>query len=118
MHFRNILRELSKAPSISEIVSVSPPGFYLHSSSVPFVLGAFTESSDHRAVLAVVPTRRQAQELYEELGEIVGFEQVRLLPAWETLPLERVSPSIETMGRRLKVINELTLSVMISSLAG
>lgn len=108
MHFRNILRELSKTPSISEIVSFSPPAFYLPPSSVPFVLGAFKEASDHRAVLAVVPTRRQAQELYEELGEVIGFDQVRLLPAWETLPLERVSPSIETMGRRLRVINELT----------
>src|SRR5690606_4452060 len=25
-------------------------------------------------------------------------------PAWETLPFERVSPSVETMGRRLEVL--------------
>ena len=28
----------------------------------------------------------------------------RVFPAWETLPFERVSPSIETMGRRLRVL--------------
>ena len=28
---------------------------------------------------------------------------VELFPAWETLPFERVSPALETMGRRLRV---------------
>jgi transcription-repair coupling factor (superfamily II helicase) len=27
-----------------------------------------------------------------------------MFPAWETLPFERVSPSVETMGRRLEVL--------------
>ena len=30
--------------------------------------------------------------------------EVELFPAWETLPFERVSPSLETMGRRLRVL--------------
>ncbi|HMG28343.1 MAG TPA: transcription-repair coupling factor, partial [Acidimicrobiia bacterium] len=34
-------------------------------------------------------------------------DAVELFPAWETLPFERVSPSLETMGRRLRVIWEL-----------
>ena len=29
---------------------------------------------------------------------------IELFPAWETLPFERVSPSLETMGRRLRVM--------------
>jgi transcription-repair coupling factor (superfamily II helicase) len=32
---------------------------------------------------------------------------VAVLPAWETLPFERVSPEIETMGRRLAVLHAL-----------
>ena len=32
---------------------------------------------------------------------------VELFPAWETLPFERVSPSLDTMGRRLRVIWKL-----------
>ena len=32
----------------------------------------------------------------------------RVLPAWETLPFERVSPETETMGRRLAVLHALT----------
>ena len=31
-----------------------------------------------------------------------------MLPAWETLPFERVSPEVETMGRRLAVLWGLT----------
>src|SRR6185436_14293206 len=31
-------------------------------------------------------------------GDVVHF------PAWETLPFERVSPSVETMGQRLEVL--------------
>ena len=31
-----------------------------------------------------------------------------MLPAWETLPFERVSPETETMGRRLAVLHALT----------
>ena len=33
---------------------------------------------------------------------------VAVLPAWETLPFERVSPEVETMGRRLAVLHALT----------
>ena len=30
--------------------------------------------------------------------------QVAVFPAWETLPFERVSPSVETMGQRLELL--------------
>ena len=33
----------------------------------------------------------------------LGDDAVELFPAWETLPFERVSPGVETMGRRLRV---------------
>ena len=35
--------------------------------------------------------------------QFLGAGEVELFPAWETLPFERVSPSLETMGRRLRV---------------
>ena len=34
----------------------------------------------------------------------LGADEVELFPAWETLPFERVSPSVETMGRRLRAM--------------
>ena len=43
---------------------------------------------------------------HEMLGALAG--PVTVLPAWETLPFERVSPEIETMGRRLAVLHALS----------
>ncbi|HEX2368734.1 MAG TPA: transcription-repair coupling factor [Acidimicrobiia bacterium] len=50
------------------------------------------------AVLAVVPTERDAEELAEDLELFI--ERAALLPAWETLPFEHVSPNVGTMARR------------------
>jgi transcription-repair coupling factor (superfamily II helicase) len=43
-------------------------------------------------------------------GRVVGSigRPVVVLPAWETLPFERVSPEVETMGRRLAILDALT----------
>ena len=57
-----------------------------------------------RPVVLVVPTGVEAERLAGDLREYLGAEAVELFPAWETLPFERVSPAIETMGRRLRVI--------------
>jgi transcription-repair coupling factor (superfamily II helicase) len=54
--------------------------------------------------VAVVPTATDAERLAHDLGAFLGPDQVDLFPAWETLPFERVSPSIETMGRRLRTM--------------
>jgi transcription-repair coupling factor (superfamily II helicase) len=54
-----------------------------------------------------VPTGNEAERLAVDLREYLGADAVELFPAWETLPFERVSPAIETMGRRLRVIYRL-----------
>ncbi len=41
-------------------------------------------------------------------GSSAGDDGVDVFPAWETLPFERVSPAVETMGRRLRTIWRLT----------
>ena len=38
-------------------------------------------------------------------------DAVCLFPAWETLPFERVSPAVETMGRRMEVVWRLRQDV-------
>ena len=44
------------------------------------------------------PALRRPRTVPAATGEVVLF------PAWETLPFERVSPSVETMGQRLDVL--------------
>jgi transcription-repair coupling factor (superfamily II helicase) len=49
-------------------------------------------------LLAVVPGEHDAEELFDDL-ELFSDATV-LLPAWETLPFEHVSPNVTTMARR------------------
>ncbi|HVA73963.1 MAG TPA: transcription-repair coupling factor [Acidimicrobiales bacterium] len=67
-----------------------------------FALAGIAEASGRRPTLVAVATNAEAERLAHDLGAFLGPEQVDLCPAWETLPFERVSPSVETMGRRLR----------------
>ncbi len=58
-------------------------------------------------VLVVTATAREAEDLIDELGDVVGPDLVALYPAWETLPHERLSPRSDTVGRRLAVLRRL-----------
>lgn len=57
-------------------------------------------------VLVVTATGREADDLTAELRGVYG-DAVALLPSWETLPHERLSPSIDTVGARLLLLRRL-----------
>jgi len=67
-------------------------------------VAAVTSASTRRPILAAVPTGAEAERLAQDLTCFLGPAAVEWFPAWETLPFERVSPSLETMGRRLRVL--------------
>jgi transcription-repair coupling factor (superfamily II helicase) len=75
----------------------------------PFLAGALAglPGQDHRFVLAVTATAREAEELADALGSLLPAETVAYFPAWETLPHERISPRSDTSGRRLAVLRRL-----------
>ena len=68
---------------------------------------AAAKLASERTLLAVTATAREAEDLVDELSEVVGADQVALYPAWETLPHERLSPRSDTVGRRLAVLRRL-----------
>ena len=45
-----------------------------------------------------------ADRIAHDLRVYLGADAVDMFPAWETLPFERVSPNVETMGRRLRTM--------------
>lgn len=49
-------------------------------------------------LLVVVPGERDAEDLADDLGLFV--DGAHLLPAWEILPFEHLSPNVATMARR------------------
>ena len=61
----------------------------------------------NRTVIAVTATTREAEDLAAEIRGFLGPDQVVELPAWETLPHERLSPTHDTVGRRLHVLRRL-----------
>src|SRR6478735_3218794 len=70
----------------------------------PLFAAAVHELAGIRPVLVAVPTAAEAERIAGDLVPMLGRDQVELFPAWETLPFERVSPALETMGRRLRVM--------------
>jgi transcription-repair coupling factor (superfamily II helicase) len=69
----------------------------------PFVAAALAERTH---LLLVTATGREADDLTAELREMIG-DAVAQFPSWETLPHERLSPSADTVGRRVEVLRRL-----------
>ncbi|WP_374024759.1 transcription-repair coupling factor [Mycobacterium sp. HNNTM2301] len=57
-------------------------------------------------LLVVTATGREADDLTAELRGVFG-DAVAAFPSWETLPHERLSPGVDTVGTRLTVLRRL-----------
>jgi transcription-repair coupling factor (superfamily II helicase) len=57
-------------------------------------------------LLVVTATGREADELTTELKGVFG-DAVAMFPSWETLPHERLSPGVDTVGTRLMMLRRL-----------
>lgn len=106
-----IVRALSQADSFREAVTSGAVGsldYSLVDGLDAPLLAALLEQRrrDGRpaVVLAVAPTGRRAETLGAALQCLVPEAEIVHFPAWETLPHERLSPSPETVGRRLAVL--------------
>ncbi|MGN6503023.1 MAG: transcription-repair coupling factor [Pseudolysinimonas sp.] len=60
-----------------------------------------------RALLAITATSRESDAVQAAFRSYLPEAVVLALPAWETLPHERLSPSAETVGARLHAIRTL-----------
>ncbi len=72
-------------------------------SARPFVAAALAEAGP---LLVVTATGREADDLTAELRAVLG-DAVAMFPSWETLPHERLSPGVETVGARMMVLRRL-----------
>lgn len=57
--------------------------------------------------LVVAATSREADALHQSVTSLLPSAATFELPAWETLPHERLSPSAETVGRRMQVLHAI-----------
>jgi transcription-repair coupling factor (superfamily II helicase) len=57
--------------------------------------------------LIVAPSRKVAEEVFDDLRFFVGTSEVIFFPGWDTLPLEPVSPGVDTSAARIRAIHAL-----------
>ncbi len=107
------MRALTQAGSFADAVdaAVTDADFSLVDGLDAPLLAALVErrrAGGHPAtILAITPTGRRAESLGTALEALIPDAVVRHFPAWETLPHERLSPSAETVGRRLEVLQDV-----------
>ncbi|MGE5211784.1 MAG: CarD family transcriptional regulator, partial [Acidobacteriota bacterium] len=70
----------------------------------PISIAALANLSSRRPLVVTCPTGTMAGQLADDLAQFLPPGDVVQFPGWETLPFERVSPSVETMGQRLDVL--------------
>ena len=64
-------------------------------------------TKEARPLVVVTATGRDADELAAALRCYLADDDVAVLPSWETLPHERLSPRADTVARRLAVFRRL-----------
>ncbi|MEX2586388.1 MAG: transcription-repair coupling factor [Actinomycetota bacterium] len=73
-------------------------------------------------VLVVLPRSREAHRFAESLRVWLDEADVVEFPGWEVLPGEAISPTLATMGRRIKVLSDLAAGqsppVIVTSVRG
>ncbi len=73
----------------------------------PFLLASIARHLKS-PVLAIVARSEEAETLANDVRAFLGPAGAEVFPGWEVLPGEPVSPSVESMGRRLQVLYRLT----------
>src|SRR5262245_18833121 len=95
---------LRDEPALARVLGRATATLAVPEAARALVTAGLTQLSQRRPIVLAVPTSTEAERVAHDLAAYLGDEAVELFPAWETLPFERVSPGVETMGRRLRVL--------------
>src|ERR687897_217941 len=95
---------LRHEPALAQVLGRASATLAVTEAARALVTAGLTRLTSRRPVVLAVPTSTEAERLAHDLAAYLGDEAVELFPAWETLPFERVSPGVETMGRRTRVL--------------
>jgi len=93
----------AEEPAIAALASRPGGALAVPEHARAITIAGLSRATDRRPILVALPTTSDADRLHADLSQYLG-DEVELFPAWETLPFERVSPSVETMGRRLRTM--------------
>ncbi len=99
-------RLLASDPALVDVLGRRDASLAVAESGQAAVLAAIAELNGRRPLVVATPTSADAERLAGDLSAMLDGGAA-LFPAWETLPFERVSPGVETMGRRCQAIWQL-----------
>ncbi|MFT4137168.1 transcription-repair coupling factor [Microbacterium sp.] len=107
-----IVRALAQAESVQDAwtaASVDADFSLVQGLAAPVLAGLLKRRREqgHGALLVVAPTGRRAESLGAALSVLLPDAEVLHMPAWETLPHERLSPSAETVGQRIDTLRRI-----------
>ncbi|MBK9434041.1 MAG: transcription-repair coupling factor [Actinobacteria bacterium] len=113
MTLAGVTTRVGSLPDISEWLSRLPEGgsdLAVTPGAEPFVLAAALQQGTTGSLIAITATGRQAEELSNAIADL-GFGTA-VFPSWETLPHERLSPTADTVGRRMAVISDVAAGTL------
>src|SRR5437763_16636553 len=93
---------LAEEPAVRAVVDRAPV-VAVPEPARALYLAALARVTTRRPILVTVPTAAEAERVAHDLTLYLGRDAgVELFPAWESLRFERVVPSLDTMGSRLR----------------
>jgi transcription-repair coupling factor (superfamily II helicase) len=104
MLLRDLPPLLREEPGFASVLGRSSAVLAVPEPARALAIAGLASLSSRRPIVVAAPTTGDADRLVNDLRTFLGHDAVDTFPAWETLPFERVSPSVETMGRRLRTM--------------
>jgi transcription-repair coupling factor (superfamily II helicase) len=98
---------LREDPAFSQVLGRNHATLAVPEAGRAIAIATLALMSDRRPIIVAMPTSTVAAILVDDLKQYMPDGDVELFPGWETLPFERVSPSVETMGQRQRVLHRL-----------
>ncbi|MCB0978031.1 MAG: transcription-repair coupling factor, partial [Acidimicrobiales bacterium] len=95
---------LRDEPALLQVLGRSAAVLAVPDPARALTIAGLATVGSRRPILVASPSTADAERLASDLSTFLGSDAVELFPAWETLPFERVSPALETMGRRLRTL--------------
>ncbi|HEY2301402.1 MAG TPA: CarD family transcriptional regulator, partial [Acidimicrobiales bacterium] len=108
MSLRSLLPLLRQDDDLSDLAGARSAVIAVPAPARAYAVAGLTQVTGRHPIVVAVPTASDADHLAHDLAAFLGPGEVETFPAWETLPFERVSPGVETMGRRLRAMWHLS----------
>ena len=77
-------------------------------SYTPFLLADLIKTSKHD-ILYVASSGKELEQVANLFSFLLPSVQVLKLPAWDTVPYDRVSPNVSVVGERVETLSQLAL---------